>query len=155
MDLYDTRGQIPAIKALQDVSDFATNMREQLAGLTLDELAPVLEGFVCGLNGRPLRIQLGERSCTDTESISLPAVVAGLPEKSDNFRLFKAIVVHQWAQNWYGTWRGGVLLEAYDQGRILEADLARLHALETRKCARGFALSSPRITLGRGRRSAT
>ncbi len=130
MDLYDTRGQMPAIKAFQDVADFAAHMRERLAGLALDAAAPVLERFVRGLNGRELRLQLGEQASTDTESIFLPGVVSRLPERDGNFHLYKAMAVHQWAQNWYGTWRGGVLLDALAAGQLADAALARLHALE-------------------------
>jgi nitric oxide reductase NorD protein len=131
MDLYDKKGQMPAIRAFQEVDDFAANMQEKLAGTAIEDAAPVLERFVCGLNGRPLAIAPGERTFTDTESIFLPHVVGRLPEKDANFRLYKAMAVHQWAQNWYGTWRGGVLLEAVNSGRLGEAQLALLHALET------------------------
>lgn len=81
MDLYDNRGQMPAIKALQDVADFAAHVEERLAGQSLDDVSPVLERFICGLSGRALRIQLGEQACTATENIFLPGVVARLPER--------------------------------------------------------------------------
>lgn len=131
MDLYDKKGQMPAIRAFQEVAEFAANMQEKLAGTTLEDAAGVLERFVCGLNGRPLAIAAGERIFTDTETIFLPHVVGRLPDKEANFRLYKAMTVHQWAQNWYGTWRGGVLIEALAGGRLAEADLALFHALET------------------------
>ncbi|MGE5154617.1 MAG: nitric oxide reductase activation protein NorD [Bdellovibrio bacteriovorus] len=130
MDLYDKKGQMPAIRAFQEVADFAANQQEKLAGRALEDCAGVLERFVCGLNGRPLKILPGERTFTDTETCFLPPVIGRLPDKEANFRLYKAMTVHQWAQNWYGTWRAGVLLEAVELARLTGADLALFHALE-------------------------
>lgn len=131
MDLYDKKGQTPAIRAFQDVEGFAANRQERLAGIALEDVSPVLERFVCGLNGRALKVRAGERCFTDTETIFLPAVVGRLPEKEANFRLYKAMTVHQWAQGWYGTWRGGVLLEALARHTPSAQELALFHALET------------------------
>ena len=131
MDLYDKKGQVPAIRAFQDVEGFAANMQERLAGIALEDVVGVLERFVCGLNGRGLKVTVGERCHTDTETIFLPAVVGRLPEKEANFRLYKAMVVHQWAQGWYGTWRGGVLLDVLEEAGPQPQALDLLHALET------------------------
>lgn len=131
MDLYDKKGQMPAIRALQDVAGFAANRQEKLAGAVLEEQAPVLERFICGLNGRPLQIARHARCFTDTEHIFLPPVVGRLPDKASNLRLLKAMAVHQWAQNWYGTWRGDALLRAVQDGTLDAAGLERFHALET------------------------
>ncbi len=130
MDLYDKKGQLPAIRAFQGVADFAANRQERLAGQTLADCAGVLERFVCGLNGRPLKIAAGARTFTDTETCFLPPVLGRLPDREANFRLYKAMAVHQWAQTWYGTWRGGLLLEALESARLAGADLALLHGLE-------------------------
>ena len=131
MDLYDKKGQIPAIRALREVEDFAANQREKRAGAVLEDIAGVLERFVCGLNGRTLGIAPADCGFTDTETLFLPPVLGRLPDKEANFRLYKAMTVHQWAQNWYGTWRAGTLLEALASGRLREEDLDLLHALET------------------------
>lgn len=131
MDLYDKKGQIPAIRAFQQVADFAANMQERLAGMALEDCSAVLERFVCGLNGRPLKIARAEIPYTDTESVFLPPVLGRLPDKEANFRLYKAMAVHQWAQNWYGTWRAGLLLGALDSGRLASRDLDLFHVLET------------------------
>ncbi len=58
-------------------------------------------------------------------------MVGRLPDKDANFRLYKALAVHQWAQNWYGTWRGGHLLGAVEAGLLPEEQLDTFHALET------------------------
>ncbi len=131
MDLYDKKGQVPAIRAFQDVEGFAANMQERLAGIVLEDISGILERFVCGLNGRALRIAAGERCHTDTETIFLPAVVGRLPEKESNFRLYKAMTVHQWAQGWYGTWRGTVLLDALAREELSATAIDLFHALET------------------------
>lgn len=86
----------------------------------------MLERFVCGLNGRPLKVAPGEHDDTDTETIFLPHVVGRMPEKEDNFRLYKAMTVHQWAQNWCGTWAGrgparGLVLRARSGARARSA----------------------------------
>ncbi len=52
------------------------------------------------------------------ERIFLAGVLCRLPEKVQNFRLYKAMMVHQWAQNWFGAWRGGLLLEALFEARL-------------------------------------
>ncbi len=131
MDLYDKKGQVPAIRAFQDVVGFAANMQERLAGIVLEDVAGVLERFVCGLNGRALKIAVGERCHTDTETIFLPAVVGRMPQKEANFRLYKAMTVHQWAQAWYGTWRANLLLDAWAEGPPPAGACELFHALET------------------------
>lgn len=131
MDLSDRQGQRAAIDALQDAAGFAANLRETRAGAVLEDHAAVLERFVRGLSGRGLRIAAHERCFTDTETIFLPPVVARLPDKAANFRLYKAMAVHQWAQNRYGTWRGGTLLVAVAGGALGPDDLPLFHALET------------------------
>ncbi len=130
MDLYDKKGQRPAIRAFQEVADFATNRQERLAGYALTDCAGVLERFVCGLNGRPLKIAPGDRHFTDTQTCFLPPVIGRLPDREANFRLYKAMVVHQWAQNWYGTWQAGVLLQAVESAALTAGELELLHALE-------------------------
>ncbi|MBK1721458.1 nitric oxide reductase activation protein NorD [Thiocystis violacea] len=130
MDLDDEQGQMPA---LQDATDCAVHRQERLTGVVLDDCVGVLERFLCGLNGRPLRIAVAEQVYTDTETLFLPPVIDRLADRASNFRLYKAMAVHLWAQSWYGTWRGGWLIEASDQGRLAAGELARLHALETRR----------------------
>ncbi len=143
MDLYDKKGQMPAIRAFQEVADFAANTRERLAGVALEDCAGVLERFICGLNGRPLKIAAGERCFTDTESVFLPAVLGRMADKDANFRLYKAMAVHQWAQNWYGTWRAGVVLDAVSSGRLAGSDLELFHALETARLDARIARDFP------------
>jgi nitric oxide reductase NorD protein len=90
----------------------------------------VLEMYVHGLNGRRLKIECGDQCYTDTETIFVPATVARFDENEDNFQLYKVMVVHQWAQTWFGTWR----IEPSEVfGRFANPDAALncFHALET------------------------
>jgi len=131
MDLYDNKGQRPAVRAFQDVSGFVANRQERLSGMALEDVQGVLERFVHGLDGRGLKVAAGGETYTDTEHLFVPGIVGLLPDKDANFRLYKAMVVHQWAQNWFGTWRGGVLLDAVERWGQPDLTLRRLHALET------------------------
>jgi nitric oxide reductase NorD protein len=105
MDIYDTRGLHQAVVAFKDVEGFARDHRARSTGVNLDDVVNVLEAFVHGLNGRRLKIEAGEQTFTDTGTIHLPATVGHFEGRDDNFQLYKAMVVHQWAQTWYGTWR--------------------------------------------------
>ena len=130
MDIYDTRGLHPAVTAFKDVEAFAREYQSRVTGLAFEEVAGVLEAFVHGLNGRRLKIEPGEAAWTDTETLHLPASVSRFDSREENFQLYKAMVVHQWAQTWYGTWRvspAEVLAHYPDY----EQALARFHALET------------------------
>jgi nitric oxide reductase NorD protein len=105
MDLYDRAGVYAAVDVFQNVDRFAEQALLREAGVVLEEVARVLEGFVKGLAGRRLGLQGGKETYTDTDTIYLPEVLARLPTRTENFRLFKATVVHLWAQTRFGTWR--------------------------------------------------
>ena len=130
MDIYDTRGLHPAVAAFKDVETFAREHEARATGLALDRVANVLEAFAHGLNGRRLKVEAGEHTFTDTETLFLPATVSRFDERERNFQLYKAMVVHQWAQTWYGTWRIDVS-EALACHADYERALACFHALET------------------------
>jgi nitric oxide reductase NorD protein len=130
MDIYDTRGLYPAVVAFKDVDSFAREHQSRTTGLAFEEVAGVLEAFVHGLNGRRLKIACDEEPWTDTETLHLPASVSRFETREENFQLYKAMVVHQWAQTWYGTWRAALpeaLAHYPDSGQAL----VRFHALET------------------------
>ncbi len=130
MDIYDTRGLHPAVVAFKEVDAFAREYKARSTGLALDEVVNVLEGFVHGLNGRRLKIEAGEQVYTDTETLYLPATVSPFPDRDANFQLYKAMVVHLWAQTWYGTWRENIPAVLARFGDYEQA-LACFHALET------------------------
>jgi nitric oxide reductase NorD protein len=130
MDIYDTRGLHPAVAAFKEVEAFACEHKARSIGLALDEVANVLEGFVHGLNGRRLKIEAGEQVYTDTETLYLPAAVSRFTDRDANFQLYKSMVVHLWAQTWYGTWRENIPNALARFGEYDKA-LACFHALET------------------------
>ncbi|MGD8841978.1 MAG: hypothetical protein PVJ83_00770 [Gammaproteobacteria bacterium] len=130
MDIYDTRGLHPAVAAFKDVEHFSQDYRARCTGLALDEVLNILEGFVHGLNGRRLKIEVGEQLFTDTETLFLPATVSRFEDRDANFQLYKTMVVSLWAQTWYGTWREDIPAALAGFGEYDKA-LACFHALET------------------------
>ncbi|MDH3984837.1 MAG: methyltransferase domain-containing protein [Gammaproteobacteria bacterium] len=130
MDIYDTRGLHPAVVAFRDAEGFARDYKARSTGVSFEDVVNVLEVFVHGLNGRRLKLECGDHCYTDTETLFLPACVNRFPDREDNFQLYKALVVHLWAQTWFGSWR----IEAREVlGRYADPDaaLACFHALET------------------------
>jgi nitric oxide reductase NorD protein len=130
MDIYDTRGLHTAVAAFKDVETFAREYKARRSGLALDDVINVLEVFAHGLNGRKLKVEAGEHIYTDTETLFLPSSVSLSANRDENFQLYKAMVVHQWAQTWSGTWRIDIsdALSSYpDYARAL----ACFHVLET------------------------
>ncbi len=138
MDAFDRKGLLPAIAVIQTVESFAEERAQRLVGLPLEDISGVLVGFVHGLNGRRLRLDTAPVAYTDTETLFLPTMLNRFSSKDENFRLYKAMAVHLWAQTWYGTWLGQG--SGMDCGRLQDATarfsnpdkaLGLFHALET------------------------
>jgi len=130
LDVYDRSGTQGGIRTMQAVAGYAEALTQNRGSLRLDQARVVLDSFVAGLAGRRLKLAEGEGAYTDTETLFVPASLARLPAREANFRLYKALIAHLWAQAWFGTWRGPFLerLAAFpDQGRAL----ALFQALET------------------------
>ena len=130
MDIYDTSGLHPAVAAFRDVDSFAREYQARATGVALDEVVNVLEAFVHGLSGRRLKIECGAQTCTDTETLFLPATIGHFEAREDNFQLYKAMVVHLWAQTWFGTWRIDAR-EVFGRYPDAEGAVACFHVLET------------------------
>ncbi|MEW6647034.1 MAG: VWA domain-containing protein [Pseudomonadota bacterium] len=105
MDVYDRAGLRAALEVIQDVERFVQHSQARSAGALFDEVSGVLLHFVHGLAGRPLRLALSDTAWTDSETIHLPALLAQLAGREDNFRLYKVLAVMQWAQIHHGTLR--------------------------------------------------
>ncbi|MHB8534996.1 MAG: nitric oxide reductase activation protein NorD [Sulfuricaulis sp.] len=135
MDVYDNEGLYPGCSAFAQLESFATEAAEAARCVTLEENRHVLELFVQGLAGRPLKLEAGADSYTDTASLFLPARISTYPGVPDNFRLYKALVAHQWAQTWYGTFRAPTgeppLTEWLGHDGDPETATRLFHALET------------------------
>ncbi|HJX18749.1 MAG TPA: hypothetical protein VJ437_11215, partial [Acidiferrobacterales bacterium] len=130
MDVYDRMGLFPACKVFREVALFAAEARDNASGTAFENVSGVLELFVRGLSGRPLKLESSDDLYTDTSTLFLPARVARLPEREQNFHLYKAMVAHQWAQTYYGSFRAGLndALQLYPDP---ERALRLFHALET------------------------
>jgi nitric oxide reductase NorD protein len=103
MDVYDKKGLHPAIAILRDVENFS--QARKTTGLALEEIERILDTFIAGLSGRCLKLEGTECIYTDTETLFLPALLNLFENRDDNFRLYKAMAVHLWAQTRFGTWR--------------------------------------------------
>jgi len=104
MEKLDTEGLIPAVQSLDDIEKFAKIALERERGVTFDDVSGMLSLFLQGLSGRDLKLQQYNHAWTDTETVYLPEYVGRFVSHDDNFRLYKSILAHQWAQLWYGTW---------------------------------------------------
>jgi len=103
MDVYDKKGLHPAVAVLSEVETFIQT--QKVTGLPLEDSIGVLQLFIAGLSGRLLKLDSAETAYTDTETLFLPPLLNRFTSRADNFRLFKAIAVHLWAQTRFGTWR--------------------------------------------------
>ena len=120
LDTYDRDGLAGGVHALHDAVRFGTYG----AGMvTLKDVKPVLELFLCGLAGRRLNIAEGD-GWTDTDTLFLPPAMAQFATREQNFLAWKGLATHLWAQARYGTFNvdAGAALAAY-------ADPARAAAL--------------------------
>jgi nitric oxide reductase NorD protein len=100
--------------------------------VAFEDIAGILRSFVRALSGRPTELATAAQHYTDTEVLHLPARIAQYPDRDTNFRLYKAMAAHQWAQSWFGTWSvdpQATLSEFPDRARALRL----LHHLETRR----------------------
>ncbi|HEY9051416.1 MAG TPA: nitric oxide reductase activation protein [Gammaproteobacteria bacterium] len=105
IDLFDTKGLYGAVSKLDELEDIAQHAKEKITGIAFDEVSGVLEHFVTGLNGRRLELDTAGEWHTDTETLFMPSMLNRFSDKKDNFSLYKSILVHLWAQTWFGTWR--------------------------------------------------
>lgn len=136
MDVYDKRGMYPAIAALRDVDEFAARVRESERGMGLEKVVPILDLFVRGLSGRTLKVSPGTDIYTDTENLFLPEQLSRFGDRALNFKLYKVMAAHLWAQTWYGTFAAGSggplrLIETSRHFDEPEKAIRLLHLLET------------------------
>jgi nitric oxide reductase NorD protein len=146
MDVYDSNGLYPAVAVLDNAHSYATELAAGARATRLDDVAAVLQLFIQGLAGRELKLEASDETYTDTETLFLPRRLSVFARRQDNFRLYKAMAAHQWAQTWYGTFRlqcngGGTSFTGADGAGRLERVIASydspgkalrvFHALET------------------------
>jgi len=130
MDSYDKAGLQSAMSVVRDLDGFLAVGHQRAAGSVFEEAVPILIPFVQGLEGRRLKVELGDYAWTDGEIIYLPEIVARLDNQTDNFQLFKCIVTQLWAQTRYGSLN--VNLPEFLSGFAkVEHAQSVFHALET------------------------
>ena len=105
MDVYDKQGLYPGCTAFGQVQSFAAAAAETDRSVALDEIHHVLELFIQGLAGRPLKIEAAAETGTDTATLFLPERLSCFAGRQDNFRFYKIMAAYLWAQTWYGTFR--------------------------------------------------
>ncbi|ROR34551.1 nitric oxide reductase activation protein [Inmirania thermothiophila] len=108
LDAYDRGGMLAGLAVLDGFEAWRARRAAEAAAVRLEEVRAVLEAFVRGLSGRPLRIEPappGEPPHTDTEALYLPARIDRFARREDNLALYRALAVHLWAEVGYGTWR--------------------------------------------------
>ncbi len=132
MDIYDRSGLHAALKVITQMELFVQQGRERASASLFEEEVGVLLPFVQGLSGRKLKLEQSDQLYTDGEAIYLPAVMAHLPEKRDNFLLYKVAVAYHWAQTRFGTIQGP-LLEALIDHRDAPHLLRCFHRLESER----------------------
>ena len=130
LEVYDEKGVNGAITTMRNVEEYVQSFLHAPATVTVEEVSRILESYITGLNGRKLSIEGNKLLYTDTEFIRLPEVSSDFKKREDNFSLFKAMAVHQWAQTWFGTWRMNIdaLIKTYKDH---ERALSLFHKLET------------------------
>ncbi len=130
LDTYFSKGLYPANQVIKNLDDFIAQYHLSQKGALLNDVKSVLENFLHGLNGRQLNIKPHDRLYTDTETIFLPEVLCKYDDNKQNFNLYKAMAVHQWAQTWYGTWRIDIQ-QALQAFAFPKRALTLFHQLET------------------------
>ncbi len=103
MDVYDRQGLYPGSAAFRDVEAFVEQRAVSEHAVLFDDVAGILEHFLRGLSGRDLKLEPADTWFTDTETLFVPGTVNRFADRVLNFQLYKAIVVHLWAQTWFGT----------------------------------------------------
>jgi nitric oxide reductase NorD protein len=107
MDSYDRHGLRPALDVVQNMESFIEHGRKRQASAHFGEYEGILTRFLHGLSGRELRLESTDSAIpfTDSETLYLPPLIAQLPDPKDNFRLYKCMVAHLWAQTRFGTFQ--------------------------------------------------
>lgn len=105
MDVYDKEGLYPGSAAFENVEQFAREYRLIHITVTLEQVRGILETILCGLTGRNLKIEAGNRIFTDTETLYLPSAINRFNEREKNYQLYKVTAVHLWAQTRFGTFK--------------------------------------------------
>ena len=130
LETYSKKGIGAGIASIEAFHSYQQKHTPGSGSVTFTEIARVLDIFIRALNGRELKLATAEQSYTDTETLFLPPHINRFKTRDENFCLYKSLLVHQWAQTWFGTWRVDLadsIKEYPDPDRALQL----FHSLET------------------------
>ena len=111
LDAFDANGAEAAIAVLQDLDGYIAAQRKLSRGLGFAGVHNVFSLLLQGLDGRNLQLETGDEILTDSETIFVPAIIDQFDDPERNFASYRACIIHQWAQCWYGTWRADSITE--------------------------------------------
>jgi nitric oxide reductase NorD protein len=102
MDSYDREGLYHGSQVFKNYAGFVAHTGSEHVA-AYEDVAPVLELFVCGLAGRRMKIETAPVAWTDTDTLYLPPRMAAGKSRAQNFLIYKIIATLLWAQSRYGT----------------------------------------------------
>lgn len=103
MDVYDREGLYRGSQLLKNIEDLAELTGNSASAVAIEDVAQVLDFFVCGLSERRMKLDTATPAYTDTETIFLPPRIGFSSNEHDNFLFYKIILSMLWAQGRYGT----------------------------------------------------
>jgi len=130
LDTFNSNGIDAGIAGIEAFHTYQEDQTPASGDVAFTEISRVLELFIRALNGREIKLATAEQSYTDTETMFLPSHINRYKTRDENFLLYKSLLVHQWAQTWFGTWHVDVsdsLKEYSDPEHALQL----FHSLET------------------------
>lgn len=130
LQTHAVEGRQAAVGLAGDFSTYRSQLTDSASAVSYAEIAGIMESFIQALSGHPLKLDTGESRTTDMQTLYFPESIDRFTDRDDNFRLYKACAVHQWAQSRFGTWdiEPEPLVRSYpDRERALRL----FHRLET------------------------
>jgi nitric oxide reductase NorD protein len=128
--IFRDRGLESCVHNIEAFQSYQQQQAPASGSIAFTDIAGVLNSYIRALSGRDLKLSSAEQGYTDTETLFLPAHISHYPTRQENFRLYKALLVHQWAQTWFGTWRLDIV-DALKDFPDPERALQVFHRLET------------------------
>jgi nitric oxide reductase NorD protein len=147
MNIYDHQGLYAATNELKQVDRYIRERHLRKQSLQLESVNKVLEGFIQGLSGRHLAVEVDDEPWTDTETVYLPKQISVFNNRNDNFVIYKAASALLWAQTWFGTFAlnsdGTLKLNALAEYDEPETAAAIFMSLETERLLYQIAIELP------------
>lgn len=97
LELFDGYGAVPARNFFKGITR-ETIQKIHVHGLEYEGVARTLGIYLDGLSGGSLRLEKGEESYTDTRRVYLPPQVDLSDDNGLNFKLYKVMAAHKYAQ---------------------------------------------------------